>query len=542
MVTGHPVYDDGVTADHPHRGPAWPGHRRGDRRIDLPGAARPRCANCRTRRPKFTSTWPTSVYCDLAGLRAIVRLASPGGGSTGRPVVLHKMPEQLRAVLEIIGWDAIPGLTVAEPGASPASRASVRPARRVRRAAAQVVPDVLAEPPGLVPVQQRTSRRPGKQRPQRGGAAPGPGDEPALQPPAQRRAHGQGQPAGYQRHPAPVRPRPPRRPACAPPTGPAARIPYTSCSSATSLISMPTTASVSTSDLDRRGGQRQEHGRADRGADRRGRPGRALDQLVGQLLRGQPGKLGAQHGLVADRQPGRHREHLGGQPAAARGGAAPAGPAGPAAAADQPGRRGLESPPAGRAGVLGQLPGQPGDLPGQRFVGRRYGHRYSGRPCPDRPRSGCPRSGCPRSGRPRSGRPRSGRPAPAGPAPAPPAARPAPLRPRPLRPRPLRSAPLRPRPLRPPALRPPVRRWPLRPAAPDPARYLHALLLPPSGRPTRRPARPAQATERDNGGMPDADPRPACCRLATWRPRSSARLATCSECGSTAHAGRSRAG
>lgn len=55
-------------------------------------------------------------YCDLAGLRAIVRLASPGGASPGRPVVLHKVPDQLKAVLEIIGWDAIHGLSVAEPG------------------------------------------------------------------------------------------------------------------------------------------------------------------------------------------------------------------------------------------------------------------------------------------------------------------------------------------------------------------------------------------------------------------------------------------
>ena len=55
-------------------------------------------------------------YCDLAGLRAIVRLASPGDAGPGRPVVLHKVPEQLRAVLEIIGWDGVPGLTVAEPG------------------------------------------------------------------------------------------------------------------------------------------------------------------------------------------------------------------------------------------------------------------------------------------------------------------------------------------------------------------------------------------------------------------------------------------
>ncbi len=251
-------------------------------------------------------------------------------------------------------------------------------------------------------------------------------------------------------------------------TGPGARIPYTSCSSATSLISMPTTASVSTRISTGAAGSGRNIAAPDRGADRRGRPGRALDQLVRQLLRGQPGKLGAQHGLVADRQPGGHREHLGGQPAAARGGAAPAGLAGPAAAADQPGRRGLESPPAGRAGVLGQLPGQPGDLPGQRFVGRhhghrRHGHRHSGWPRFGWPRFGWPRYGWPRYGWPCCGRLRFGHRCVAG---------------------------------------------LLRPAAPDPARYLHALPLPPSGRPTRRPARPAQATQRDNGGMPDADPRP----------------------------------
>ena len=54
------------------------------------------------------------VYCDLAGLRAIVRLAGPGpDGSPDRRVVLHRVPEQLRSVLEIIGWDSVPGLVVA---------------------------------------------------------------------------------------------------------------------------------------------------------------------------------------------------------------------------------------------------------------------------------------------------------------------------------------------------------------------------------------------------------------------------------------------
>jgi ABC-type transporter Mla MlaB component len=61
------------------------------------------------------------VYCDLAGLRAIVRLAGPAGqGDASRRVVLHQVPAQLRAVLEIIGWDSVPGLSLDQQGASPA--------------------------------------------------------------------------------------------------------------------------------------------------------------------------------------------------------------------------------------------------------------------------------------------------------------------------------------------------------------------------------------------------------------------------------------
>lgn len=54
------------------------------------------------------------IYCDLAGLRAMVRLAGPGPeGAPDRRLVLHQVPDQLRAVLEIIGWDAVPGLVLA---------------------------------------------------------------------------------------------------------------------------------------------------------------------------------------------------------------------------------------------------------------------------------------------------------------------------------------------------------------------------------------------------------------------------------------------
>jgi ABC-type transporter Mla MlaB component len=53
-------------------------------------------------------------YCDLAGLRAIVALASAGRGGQSRQVVLHDVPRQLRTALRLAGWDATPGLVVAD--------------------------------------------------------------------------------------------------------------------------------------------------------------------------------------------------------------------------------------------------------------------------------------------------------------------------------------------------------------------------------------------------------------------------------------------
>jgi ABC-type transporter Mla MlaB component len=60
-------------------------------------------------------------YCDLAGLRAIVRATGIGedsanGDGHGRRVVLHEVPAQLVKVLRIVGWDATPGLAVDQPG------------------------------------------------------------------------------------------------------------------------------------------------------------------------------------------------------------------------------------------------------------------------------------------------------------------------------------------------------------------------------------------------------------------------------------------
>lgn len=49
-------------------------------------------------------------YCDLAGLRAIVRLADDGGTGQARHVMLHNVPHHLRVLLAVTGWDALPGL------------------------------------------------------------------------------------------------------------------------------------------------------------------------------------------------------------------------------------------------------------------------------------------------------------------------------------------------------------------------------------------------------------------------------------------------
>jgi len=51
-------------------------------------------------------------YCDLAGLRAIVRLADGDGAGHARHVRLRNVPQHIVTVLAITGWDALPGLAV----------------------------------------------------------------------------------------------------------------------------------------------------------------------------------------------------------------------------------------------------------------------------------------------------------------------------------------------------------------------------------------------------------------------------------------------
>jgi anti-anti-sigma regulatory factor len=62
-------------------------------------------------------------YCDLAGLRAIVRLFGPdeAGDASRRRVVLHGLPCHLVSLLRILGWDMIAGLEIAQDAAGPVS-------------------------------------------------------------------------------------------------------------------------------------------------------------------------------------------------------------------------------------------------------------------------------------------------------------------------------------------------------------------------------------------------------------------------------------
>jgi ABC-type transporter Mla MlaB component len=69
-------------------------------------------------------------YCDLAGLRRIIGLTWPSSAS-GQPirrVVLHAVPSFLAEILQILGWDTIPGIALEELRLSGNGRG--RPARQ----------------------------------------------------------------------------------------------------------------------------------------------------------------------------------------------------------------------------------------------------------------------------------------------------------------------------------------------------------------------------------------------------------------------------
>ena len=49
------------------------------------------------------------TFCDVAGLRAVVRLAE-----STTPVILHGVPGTLLTVMKILGWDQQPGLVISK--------------------------------------------------------------------------------------------------------------------------------------------------------------------------------------------------------------------------------------------------------------------------------------------------------------------------------------------------------------------------------------------------------------------------------------------
>ncbi len=64
------------------------------------------------------------AFCDLPGLRAILRLTRTGraGEDHGRRrLVLHDVPPYLRRMLENLGWDSMPGMIMNEPAQQTAS-------------------------------------------------------------------------------------------------------------------------------------------------------------------------------------------------------------------------------------------------------------------------------------------------------------------------------------------------------------------------------------------------------------------------------------
>jgi anti-anti-sigma factor len=110
-ILGHAVYDDGIlriTAMRSPPGLAIAGEIDESTYVALVG----KLAEFADEAAEFHVNLAGVEYCDLAGLRAIVRLASVSHGGETRRVVLHEVPPQLQKVLRIVGWDAMPGLEI----------------------------------------------------------------------------------------------------------------------------------------------------------------------------------------------------------------------------------------------------------------------------------------------------------------------------------------------------------------------------------------------------------------------------------------------
>lgn len=67
-------------------------------------------------------------FCDLAGLRAIVCVTEPGAaGGPPRRLTLHAVPDRLRRILQILGWDSMPGVAFTDEGLPAGREQPARP-------------------------------------------------------------------------------------------------------------------------------------------------------------------------------------------------------------------------------------------------------------------------------------------------------------------------------------------------------------------------------------------------------------------------------
>ena len=114
MVTGRVAYDDGVLRIT-QTGPAAlaiAGEIDESTRAGLVTALRKVTAE----QPAVEIDLGGVSYCDLAGIRTILLLGSPGEAGpppSGTQVVLRDAPEELTTIMQILGWTASPGLTIA---------------------------------------------------------------------------------------------------------------------------------------------------------------------------------------------------------------------------------------------------------------------------------------------------------------------------------------------------------------------------------------------------------------------------------------------
>ncbi len=61
------------------------------------------------------------AYCDVAGLRAILQLAGTDRGGeahSAKSLSLDEVPHHLTMLLQILGWDSVPGLIMNDPATS----------------------------------------------------------------------------------------------------------------------------------------------------------------------------------------------------------------------------------------------------------------------------------------------------------------------------------------------------------------------------------------------------------------------------------------